>query len=463
MTTEPISTPDLAARIIVADHYQIENPEPIGSGGMALVYAGRDLRTRRPAALKTLKPEWVNDSAARARFRHEARTMAFLAHPNVARVYDLWEPDDATQPWVVLELLEGPSLREYLDRYGPMDLDVVGHLLRQIASALDHLHGRGLCHLDIKPSNILFAEPMKVKLIDFGIAQPTGSATRSEDGPAFGSIAYLSPEQAAGERIGPASDTYSLGCVVYEMVTGSTPFVFEEDTDPQIMLAAHLTEEIEPPTERAPDLDLPAWIDDIVLDAMMRDPDRRYRTSTAFADAFRGAMEAEIPPDSTVPLNHLPRFDPRVNPTIVHAEQPIVRATRRRPPKVATMSTGWIWKLVLIMIIANAMLGGLLLLTRGEIPGVYKPETPIRIGAPIEITTDFLNIRAAPSGDAEVLGQLGAGDDITVTGLPENGWLPIEVERDDGTISGYVSLEFVKTLPLSGYERIRNRIEQVLP
>ena len=181
--TEPISTVEPGARLVVADHYQIESDLPIGSGGMALVYAGRDLRTRRSVALKTLKPEWIADSGARARFRHEARTMAFLAHPNVVQVYDLWEPDDGSQPWVVLELLEGPSLRQALDKSGPMDLDVVAHLLKQIAAALDHLHGRGLCHLDIKPANILFAEPMKVKLIDFGIAQPNWFRIPTRRGP----------------------------------------------------------------------------------------------------------------------------------------------------------------------------------------------------------------------------------------------------------------------------------------
>ncbi|HQY32075.1 MAG TPA: serine/threonine-protein kinase, partial [Thermomicrobiales bacterium] len=333
-------SPEENLRVIVADHYQIEGDAPIGSGGMALVYRGRDLRTRRAVALKTLKPEWVADPTARSRFRHEARTMAFLAHPNVARVYDLWEPDDASQPWVVLEYLQGPSLRQELDLHGPMDIDRVAHLLRQIASALDHLHGRGLCHLDVKPQNLLFSEPMIIKLIDFGIAQPTGSSSRIGGIQAFGSPAYISPEQAAGERIGPTSDTYSLGCVVYEMITGTPPFVFSPETDPQIVLAAHLTEEVEPPSERRADLDVPEWIDDIVLDALMRDASRRYPSSSAFADAFRGAMEAEIPPDSTVPLNHLPRFDPRRNPSPVHIEQPKTAVTRHRPPLVTHIRTG---------------------------------------------------------------------------------------------------------------------------
>ena len=452
-----------AERVVVADHFQIERAEPIGSGGMALVYEGRDLRTRRAVALKTLKPEWLNDAAARARFRHEARTMAFLTHPNVARIYDLWEQDDATQPWVVLELLPGPSLRQYLDMNGPMELDRVAHLLAQIASALDHLHGRGLCHLDVKPQNILFSEPMTVKLIDFGIAQPIGSASRTSGEQAFGSVAYLSPEQAAGERITAASDTYSLGCVVYELVTGTPPFVFPLGTDPQIMLAAHVTQEIEPPSVRAPELALPDWIDDIVLDALERQPERRYPKTSGFADAFRGAMEAAIPPDSTVPINQLPRFDPRINPMVRQSEHPVVSAKRRGTPVVSRISTGWIWKLVLIMVIANALLAGLYWAKEGRIPGLYEPTEALVSGAHVRVVSEILNVRAGPSGDTAVVGQVRQGDQLTATGLPESGWLPVTIKGADGEYSGFVSIEFIKTIPGSGIDQLRRQIEQVVP
>src|SRR5687767_11931666 len=147
----PLTTPK--GNKVVADHYEIEGSQPIGSGGMALVYRGRDLRTRREVALKTLKPEWVHDAAARARFRHEARTMAFLSHPNVARVYDLFEPNEQSQPWVVLEYVPGFSLRQEIDHNGPIDIDRLSHLLKQIAAALHHLHQRGMVHLDVKPQN----------------------------------------------------------------------------------------------------------------------------------------------------------------------------------------------------------------------------------------------------------------------------------------------------------------------
>jgi serine/threonine protein kinase len=213
---------------VVADHFEIEGTQPIGSGGMALVYLGRDLRTRRQVALKTLKPDWVHDPQARARFRHEARTMAFLSHPNVAKVYDLHEPNDQAQPWVVLEFVSGPSLRQEIDRDGPIDVDRAVHLLNQIAAALHHLHQRGMVHLDVKPQNILFEDSMTVKLIDFGIAQEAGSVPELINGQAFGTVTYVSPEQAAGEVVEPASDVYSLGCVVYEMVTGESVFALRK-------------------------------------------------------------------------------------------------------------------------------------------------------------------------------------------------------------------------------------------
>jgi len=269
-----------APRTIVADHYQIESDQPIGSGGMALVYRGRDLRTRRQVALKTLKPEWVADPAARSRFRHEARTMAFLAHPNVARVFDLWEPDDASQPWVVLELLQGPSLRQELDLHGPMDIDRVAHLLRQIASALDHLHGRGLCHLDVKPQNLLFAEPMIIKLIDFGIAQPTGSSSRIEGIQAFGSPAYISPEQARHSRgVDIRSDIYSLGCSLYHMIAGHPPF-------PEGNLAekiySHQLREAEPLADLVPGV--PPELSALVHRCLRKNPEDRYATARELAD-----------------------------------------------------------------------------------------------------------------------------------------------------------------------------------
>ena len=448
---------------VVADHYEIDVPHPIGSGGMALVYHGRDLRTRREVALKTLKPDWLHDPAARARFRHEARTMAFLSHPNVARVYDLFEPNQHDQPWVVLEYLPGLSLRQEIDRNGPIDIDRLSHLLKQIAAALHHLHLRGMVHLDVKPQNILFEEPMVVKLIDFGIAQESGSVLEASNGQAFGTVSYVSPEQASGEEVGPASDIYSLGCVVYEMVTGETLFSFNDVPDPQIMLAAHLTESPIPPSRRRPDLHLPDWIDDIVLDALGKEPEDRYPTTTAFAEAFEGALNAATPPDSTVPLDQLPRFDPRRNPTVVHTPPPVVAARRNSPPIVARIGSVFLWKLVGVVALGNVLLAGLSFWDSGMIPGVYDPTVAIRANTSVSVTAELLNVRASPDENSAVVDQVIQASVLRVTGDAEGSWWPVTYDRDGQVVEGWVSAGHLDGIPESGYRRLHDTLSEYLP
>lgn len=448
---------------VVADHYEIVDDQPIGSGGMALVYRGRDLRTRRDVALKTLKSEWLHDPAARARFRHEARTMAFLSHPNVAQVYDLFEPDQQSQPWAVLEYVPGLSLRQEIDRSGPLDIDRVSHLLKQIAAALHHLHQRGMVHLDVKPQNILFAEPMVVKLIDFGIAQEAGSVLEVSNGQAFGTVSYVSPEQATGEEVGPASDTYSLGCVAYEMVTGEPVFAFAGAPDPQIMLAAHLTKAPIPPTRRRPDLGLPEWIDDIVLDALCKEPTDRYPTTVAFAEAFEGALNAATPPDSTVPLDRLPRFDPRRNPTVVHTPPPVVAARRRGPPLVRRISAVYLWKLVGLVALGNLLLAGLSFWDSGRVPGLYDPVVAIRANASVVVTAELLNVRSSPDAQGPVLDQVSQSAVLKITGDRSGTWWPVTYDRDGQTVEGWVAAEHLEGIPESGYRRLRTAVRNLLP
>ena len=208
--------------IIVADHYEIDPDRPLGTGGMSIVYEGRDLKNRRTVALRTLRPEQAQNPETRARFRKEARTMAFIQHPNVARVYDLWEDDSSA--WVAMELVPGQSLRDVLAERGALHFYDVEPILNQCASALDKLHRAGMVHLDVKPSNLIQTPDGVIKLIDFGLAQESDQAQELLHGMAYGSAAYLSPEQASGEAVSSASDVYSLGCVVYELLTDRTPF-----------------------------------------------------------------------------------------------------------------------------------------------------------------------------------------------------------------------------------------------
>ena len=155
--------------------------------------------------------------------------MAFLDHPNVAKVYDLLDEGEA--PWAVLEFVPGRSLKDVVGDRGALPPAEVADLLDQIASALDHVHDRKLVHLDIKPQNLLLTPDGLVKLIDFGLAQPAGSTQELIGGTTFGTAAYLSPEQAAGEPVDCTADVYALGCVVYELLTGQPPFLAESQSE----------------------------------------------------------------------------------------------------------------------------------------------------------------------------------------------------------------------------------------
>ncbi len=448
---------------VVADHYEIDGNTPIGSGGMALVFRGRDLRTRRDVALKTLKPEWVGDAAARARFRHEARTMAFLTHPNVARVYDLFEPDELSAPWAVLEFLPGPSLRQEIDREGHLDIDRIAHLLKQIASALDHLHKRGMVHLDVKPQNILFADPMTVKLIDFGIAQSAYTAPELLNGQSFGTVSYVSPEQATGDVVGPASDIYSLGCVAYEMVTGRTPFVTTSESTPEEILSSHVSTSPPALTAVRPDLNLPDWIDDVILDALRKDPDQRYTSTIGLADSFQQSLDAATPIDSTVPLGDLPRFDPRRNPVVVQDNRPRPAARRTGPPLITRIPTAFLWKLILIVAVGNVLLAGLSFFVYGTVPGLYDPQTTLNAATEVEVSAELLNVRDGPGDSADIVGQVTGGMVLDVTGPPESSWLPIEFQIGGETIAGYVATEHVEPVPLTGQQRLRRQLDVWLP
>ncbi len=193
-------TPDIDSNtaaprlLVVADHYEIDPERPLGTGGMSIVYEARDLKNRRTVAIRTLRAEQAQNPETRARFRKEARTMAFIQHPNVARVYDLWEDDSSA--WVAMELVPGKSLREVLAEQGPLPLFEVAVILNQCASALEKLHSAGMVHLDVKPANLIQTPDGTIKLIDFGLAQQADQTQELLHGMAYGSAAYLSPEQA---------------------------------------------------------------------------------------------------------------------------------------------------------------------------------------------------------------------------------------------------------------------------
>jgi len=256
---------------ILGGRYELE--EKIGSGGMAIVYKARCHLLKRHVAVKVLRPELVEDEGFVARFKRESQAAASLSHPNIVNIYDVGEENGIY--YIVMEYIKGKTLKEYIREKGKLDWEEAVRIAIQICSALKHAHKNGIIHRDIKPQNILVSEDGTVKVTDFGIARAVTSATVTMAGAnVMGSVHYFSPEQARGGHVDAKSDLYSLGIVLYEMVTGTVPF--EGDTAISVALK-HIQEKVKPPGELNPDI--PKSLQDVIEKAIEKDQNKRYQTA----------------------------------------------------------------------------------------------------------------------------------------------------------------------------------------
>ncbi len=262
--------------MILCDRYEIL--EVVGAGGMSIVYKAKDHRLNRNVAIKMLKPEFVNDKTFVTKFRIEAQASAGLAHPNIVNVYDVTEDDGIY--FIVMELVEGITLKEYIHENGRLNMDKAIDFSIQIASALETAHENHIIHRDIKPQNILVNKNGNLKVTDFGIAKAASSNTLTSG--AMGSVHYISPEQARGGFSDERSDIYSLGITMYEMVTGRVPF--EGDNNVSVALM-HIQNEMVSPREYYPDIY--ASFEKIILKATQKKPERRYLTASALIADLR--------------------------------------------------------------------------------------------------------------------------------------------------------------------------------
>ena len=256
----------LKTGMIVAERYEILGK--IGTGGMADVYKAKDHKLNRFVAVKVLKPEFREDTTFIKKFRSEAQAAAVLTHPNIVNVFDVG--DDNGVYYIVMELIEGITLKEYISKKGKLSVKEATSIAIQVSMGLEAAHSHGIVHRDVKPQNIIISMDGKVKVTDFGIARAASSNTISSN--VMGSVHYSSPEQVRGGYSDEKSDIYSLGITLYEMVTGKVPF----DGDTTVAIAIkHLQEEMVPPSAYTPEL--PHSLEQIILKCTQKSVDRRYQ------------------------------------------------------------------------------------------------------------------------------------------------------------------------------------------
>ncbi len=379
--------------------------EKIGEGGMAQVYRGWDSQLRRTVAIKVLKEQMTGDSAFVQRFRREAQSAAGLSHPNIVNIYDVGEEDHTH--FFVMEYLHGKTLKQYIREKGRLPADEAVAIAARIAEALTQAHAAGVIHRDIKPQNIIFSHNGQVKVADFGIAIATdGTTTLTCTDKIVGSVHYFSPEQARGSLAGKHSDLYSLGVILYEMVTGQVPFNGES---PVSVAMKHVQEPVIPPSRLAGDI--PEPLERIILKAMEKDPAHRYLNAKEFLEDLLYFQEEGKSRALPASVNNIDDEDTRVM-------KPLPGKEKKR---------GWAaikknWPLVLIIVfLLGALITGSILFIRG-----------------------FLNV---PEVTVPEVRNLSYEDAVAV--LKEHGLTPdpeVQFVQDDIIPEGYV----VKTVPFQG-------------
>lgn len=294
---------------ILDNRYELR--EVIGTGGMAMVYKAHDQRLNRLVAVKILKSELAEDAEFRRRFRDESQAVAMLSHPNIVSVYDVSRGEIE---YIVMELIDGITLKQYMERRGKLNWRESLHFITQIMRGLSHAHSRGIIHRDIKPHNVMILRDGSVKIADFGIARLESAAQQTMTQQALGSVHYISPEQAKGDRTDARSDIYSAGVVLYEMLTSRLPF--EGDSAVSIAIQ-HLSSVPLSPCEIDPTV--PEALEKICMKAMASDIEKRYQSAEAMiADLEEFRKNPDTTLDFTIeelhekPTNEPTQFLPAV-------------------------------------------------------------------------------------------------------------------------------------------------------
>lgn len=303
--------PDPLVGALLDGRYRVE--ARIATGGMSTVYRGLDVRLDRPVALKVMDARYAGDQQFLTRFHREARAIASLKHPGLVAIYD--QGNDPAHPFLVMELIEGGTLRELLRERGPMPPHAVAAVLQPVLGGLGVAHRAGLVHRDVKPENVLISDDGEVKLVDFGLVRAVAEAGVTSTSVILGTAAYLSPEQVLGADTGPCSDVYSVGIMAFELLTGTTPFT----GDSAITVANQRLDQDVPPPSSLID-GVPPQFDALIARATARDPDDRFADAAAMSAELDAIAEELALPQFRVPA---PRNSAQHSAaTIVHNRRP---------------------------------------------------------------------------------------------------------------------------------------------
>ena len=467
---------------VFSNRYEIERE--LAQGGMAEVYLGHDRLLDRPVAVKALFPEYAREPSFVERFRREAQAAANLNDQNIVGIYD-WGQEAGTY-FIVMEYVEGRSLRDLIRSEGPLDATQASEITAEIASALAFAHRSGVVHRDVKPGNVLLTRAGTVKVTDFGIARAGTGDGLTQTGSVMGTATYFSPEQAQGLPVDGRSDVYSLGVVLYEMVTGVVPFTGDS---PVAVAYKHVREEPVPPSQRNPEV--PADLEQIIMTALAKDADHRYQTADDMrADLLRfrrGRPLAAAPVTALVAeatgAGAATAAATMATPRVGAPPPPDKDTSRRRA--LATALT------VLVLVIIVALILGFSMLAGGDDDGgpVVVPDvvgqnvddaTETLEDAGLEVTVDRVSdeevaVDVVISQDPPAAQQIEEGDTVTLqvsTGVGEVEIPDLEnqlandaqavleqlgfvVETDDESSDTIDQLRVIRTEPAAGESAAR--------
>ncbi len=383
--------------------------EKVGSGGMSDVYLADDLTLNRPVAVKVLHPEYARDPGYIQRFRYEAQAAANLNHPNIVSVYDWGNEGEAY--YIVMEYVEGRELKDLLREQGAFAPERAAEVAAEIAAALQFAHRRNLVHRDIKPQNVIITPAGQVKVMDFGIARAASGTGITQTGVVMGTAQYIAPEQAQGLSVDGRADIYSLGIVLYEMLTGRVPF---DDENPLTVAYRQVRDDPVPPSVIAPGM--PPAMEAIVMKALAKNPANRYQTAQEFkADLLRFL---EGMPVSATPVMPAAAAPAATAPAAATAAAPVAPAVL--PPPSGRKTPAWAWALAITLVLLGATGIILALALTGRQPMVDVPNLIGKTESEARSALEAVGLKLEIKEEQYIVRE-GETPDVVVSQDPENG------------------------------------------